>query len=61
MLSLGLGKTLAVPLSTQEYKWVPANFQKNLMKCYEGAHTSVTTKGAMPYKYNDQGSYIPGV
>ena len=25
--------TLTVPLSTQEYKWVPANCQGNLMKC----------------------------
>ena len=31
-----LGKTsLTVPLSTQEYKWVPANFQGNLTKCWE--------------------------
>ena len=27
--------TLAVPLSTQEYKWLPANCQGNLMKCWE--------------------------
>ena len=27
--------TLRVPLSTQEYKWVPANFQGNLKKCWE--------------------------
>ena len=27
--------TLTVPLSTQEYKWVPANCQGNLMKCWE--------------------------
>ena len=26
--------TLTVPLSTQEYKWVPANWQGNLMKCW---------------------------
>ena len=26
--------TLTVPLSTQEYKWVPANCQGNLMKCW---------------------------
>ena len=25
--------TLTVPLSTQEYKWVPANCQGNLTKC----------------------------
>ena len=25
--------TLTVPLSTQEYKWVPVNCQGNLMKC----------------------------
>ena len=25
--------TLTVSLSTQEYKWVPANFQGNLTKC----------------------------
>ena len=31
-----LGKTLylTVPLSTEEYKWVPANCQGNLMKCW---------------------------
>ena len=27
--------TLTVPLSTQEYKWVPANCQGNLTKCGE--------------------------
>ena len=27
--------TLTVHLSTQEYKWVPANCQGNLMKCWE--------------------------
>ena len=27
--------TLTVPLSTQEYKWVPANCRGNLMKCWE--------------------------
>ena len=27
--------TLTVPLSTQEYKWVPANCQGNQMKCFE--------------------------
>ena len=27
--------TLTVPLSTQEYKWVPANCQGNLTKCCE--------------------------
>ena len=26
--------TLTVPLSTLEYKWVPANCQGNLMKCW---------------------------
>ena len=26
--------TLIVPLSTQEYKWVPANCQGNLTKCW---------------------------
>ena len=26
--------TLTVPLSTQKYKWVPANCQGNLTKCY---------------------------
>ena len=26
--------TLSVPLSTQEYKWVPANCQGNLTKCW---------------------------
>ena len=26
--------TLTVPFSTQEYKWVPANCQGNLMKCW---------------------------
>ena len=26
--------TLTVPLSTQEYKWVPANCQENLTKCW---------------------------
>ena len=26
--------TLTVPLSTQEYKWVPANCQGNLTKCW---------------------------
>ena len=26
--------TLTVPLSTQEYKWVPANFHGNLTKCW---------------------------
>ena len=26
--------TLTVPLSTQEYKWVPANCQGTLMKCW---------------------------
>ena len=28
-------KTFTVPLSTQEYKWVPANCQGNLAKCWE--------------------------
>ena len=28
--------TLKVPLSTQEYKWVPANCQGNLTKCHPG-------------------------
>ena len=27
--------TLTVSLSTQEYKWVPANYQGNLTKCWE--------------------------
>ena len=27
--------TLTEPLSTQEYKWVPANCQGNLTKCWE--------------------------
>ena len=27
--------TLTVPLSTQEYKWVPVNCQGNLTKCWE--------------------------
>ena len=27
--------SLAVPLSTQEYKWVPANCQGKLTKCWE--------------------------
>ena len=27
--------TLTVSLSTQEYKWVPANCQGNLTKCWE--------------------------
>ena len=27
--------TLTVPLSTQKHKWVPANCQENLMKCWE--------------------------
>ena len=27
--------TLTMPLSTQEYKWVPANCQGNLTKCWE--------------------------
>ena len=27
--------TLTVPLSTQDYKWVPANCQGNLTKCWE--------------------------
>ena len=27
--------TLTVPLSTQEYKWVPANCQGNLTKCWK--------------------------
>ena len=27
--------TLTVPLSTQEYKWVPANCQGNMTKCWE--------------------------
>ena len=27
--------TLTVPLSTQEYEWVPANCQGNLAKCWE--------------------------
>ena len=27
------GVSLTVPLSTQEYKWIPANCQGNLMKC----------------------------
>ena len=26
--------TLTVPLSTQEYKWVPGNCQGNLTKCW---------------------------
>ena len=26
--------TLTVPLSTQEYKWIPANCQGNLTKCW---------------------------
>ena len=28
--------TLTVPLSTQEYKWIPANCQGNLTKSWEG-------------------------
>ena len=28
--------TLTVPLSAQEYKWVPANCQGNLTKCWGG-------------------------
>ena len=28
--------TLTVPLSTQEYKWVPSNCQGNLAKCWAG-------------------------
>ena len=27
--------TLTMPLSTQEYKWVPANCQGNLTECWE--------------------------
>ena len=27
--------TVTVPLSTQEYKWVPANCQGNLTKCWK--------------------------
>ena len=27
--------TLIVALSTQEYKWIPANCQRNLTKCWE--------------------------
>ena len=27
--------TLTVPLSTQECKWIPANCQRNLTKCWE--------------------------
>ena len=26
--------TITVPLSTQEYKWIPANCQGNLTKCW---------------------------
>ena len=36
--------TLTVPLSTQEYKWVPANCQGNLMKCW-----GVTCDGLAPH------------
>ena len=32
--------TLTVPLSTQEYKWEPANCQGNLTKCW-----GVTSRG----------------
>ena len=29
--------TIILPLSTQEYKWIPANCQGNLTKCCEDA------------------------
>ena len=31
---LGQDTTLTVPLSSQEYKWVPVNCQGNLTKCW---------------------------
>ena len=31
--------TLTVPLSTQEYKWAPANCQGNPTKCWGGGFT----------------------
>ena len=33
VLFLGKNLTLTVPLSTQEYKWVPANCWGNLTNC----------------------------
>ena len=36
--------TLTVPLCTQEYEWVTANCQGNLMKCWE-----VTCDGLVSY------------
>ena len=38
--------TLTVPLSTQEYKWVPANCQGNLAKCWE-----VTCDGLSSHRF----------
>ena len=39
--------TLTVPLSTQEYKWVPANCQGNLPKCWGGG--GVTCDGLVSH------------
>ena len=35
VVPLGKTLTLTVPLSTQEYKWVPANCWGNLTNCWE--------------------------
>ena len=34
MLGKTINSQLTVPLSTQEYKWVPVNCQGNLTKCW---------------------------
>ena len=36
--------TLTVPLSTQEYKWVPANCLENLTKCWEVTCTRIPSR-----------------
>ena len=36
--------TLIVPLSTQKYKWVPANCQGNLTKCWEVTCDGLTSQ-----------------
>ena len=35
--------TLTVPLSTQEYEWVPANCQGNLTKCWEVTYNGLAS------------------
>ena len=45
--------TLTVPFSTQEYKWVPANCQGNLTKCW-----GVTCDGLASYPSNTPSHFM---